>query len=143
MIREISFLVFSTPLPGVLVSRVIVCLPVGQATVGGAGGGAVVLCLVGGGGGRVGAGRGQGRTEARLGRDCSFIEGLFLLLLTDREENSLSMSERAERAPSRESDNVERAPRPESDRAERDPRPEVKPAWWGRDDAFLKLSCDD
>ena len=40
------------------------CLPVGQATVGGAGGGAVILCLVGGGGGRVGAGSGQGRTEA-------------------------------------------------------------------------------
>ena len=37
------------------------CLPVGQATVGGAGGGAVILCLVGGGGGRVGAGSGQGR----------------------------------------------------------------------------------
>ena len=40
------------------------CLPVGQATVGGAGGGAVILSLVGGGGGRVGAGSGQGRTEA-------------------------------------------------------------------------------
>ena len=40
------------------------CLPVRQATVGGAGGGAVILSLVGGGGGRVGAGSGQGRTEA-------------------------------------------------------------------------------
>ena len=91
----------------------------------------------------MGAGGGQGRTEAGLGRDCSLTEGLFVVVLTDREENSRSVSERAERAPSRESDNVERAPRPESDRAERDPRPEVKPAWWGRDDAFLKQSCDD
>ena len=44
-----------------------------------------------------------------------------LLVLTDREENSRSMSERAERAP-----------RVESERVERDPRPEEKPdrpAW--------------
>ena len=111
------------------------CLPVRQATVGGAGGGAVVLCLVGGGGGRVGAGRGQGRTEARLGRDCSFIEGLFLLLLTDREENSLSMSERAERAPKPESEREERAPRPEEN-------PD-RPAWWGRFSVLWIQSCDD
>ena len=62
---------FPITLPGAPVSRVVVCLPVGQATVGGAGGGAVILCLVGGGGGRVGAGSGQGRTEAWYGGELS------------------------------------------------------------------------
>ena len=47
-----------------LFSQVIVCLPVGQATICGTGGRAVVLCLVGGGGVRVGDRSGQGRTEA-------------------------------------------------------------------------------
>ena len=60
----IFFFLFLISIPGALVSRFVVCLPVGQATVVGAGGGAVVLCLVGGGGGQGGAGCGQGRMKA-------------------------------------------------------------------------------